>query len=303
MASLGQLYNDKEAGLTTRKTYNVPLSALYTEEGYNVRELNQAHVEEFRDAFIAGEYIPPLAVEVTERGVKVIDGHHRYHGALAAVAMGYDIVRLECKDFVGSEADKIAFMVTSSQGLALTPLERGAAYHRLQNQGWSPAEIATKVKRSESDILQHLQLNECTPYIKSLVRAGSMNYAIAIGIAREHGVYADREAARLMKKAEEAGKKKVTKSIAKPQFSAPKARRFLELLANFSECSEKSSGELVFEVQASLKAEINSILQEYTHDNKPAQPAEGTDPDAIAAAELQESAQAAGITMTIEEEA
>jgi len=113
MPSLGQLYNDKDAGLTTRKTYNVPLDKIYAEEGYNVRELNRAHVEEFRDAFIAGEYIPPLAVEVTERGVKVIDGHHRYHGALAAIEMGHDIVRLECKDFVGSEADKIAFMVTS----------------------------------------------------------------------------------------------------------------------------------------------------------------------------------------------
>lgn len=86
MPSLGQLYNDKESGLTTRKTYNVPIASIYAEEGYNVRELNQAHVDEFRDAFIAGEYIPPLAVEVTERGVKVIDGHHRYHGALAAIA-------------------------------------------------------------------------------------------------------------------------------------------------------------------------------------------------------------------------
>jgi ParB family chromosome partitioning protein len=77
--------------------------------------------------------------------VKVIDGHHRYHGALAAIAMGHDIVRLECKDFVGSEADKIAFMVTSSQGLALTPLERGAAYHRLQNQGWSRQKLPQKL--------------------------------------------------------------------------------------------------------------------------------------------------------------
>ena len=66
MPSLGQLYNDKESGLTTRKTYNVPIASIYAEEGYNVRELNQAHVDEFRDAFIAGEYIPPLAVEVTE---------------------------------------------------------------------------------------------------------------------------------------------------------------------------------------------------------------------------------------------
>lgn len=266
MPSLGQLYNDKDAGLTTRKTYNVPLEKIYAEDGYNVRELNQAHVIEFRDAFIAGEYIPPLAVEVTEQGVKVIDGHHRYHGALAAVEMGYEIVRLECKDFTGSEADKIAFMVTSSQGLALTPLERGAAYYRLQNQGWSASEIASKVKRSESDILQHLQLHECTPYIKKLVRDGSMNYAIAIGISREHGVYADREASRLMKKAEAAGKKKVTKSIAKPQFNAGKARRFLELL---SSCQDNRDGGITFTVPPALQTEMTSILQEYRYENVP----------------------------------
>ncbi|HFK4600299.1 TPA: ParB/RepB/Spo0J family partition protein [Citrobacter farmeri] len=263
MPSLGQLYNDKDAGLTTRKTYNVPLDKIYAEEGYNVRELNQPHVEEFRDAFIAGEYIPPLAVEVTERGVKVIDGHHRYYGALAAIEMGHDIVRLECKDFIGSEADKIAFMVTSSQGLALTPLERGAAYHRLQNQGWSPSEIAAKVKRSESDILQHLQLHECTPYIKKLVRDGSMNYAIAISISREHGVYADREASRLMKKAEAAGKKKITKSIASPQFNAGKARKFLELI---SSCTEDSGEVLTIEIPPAMQAEITSILREFRHE-------------------------------------
>ncbi|WP_225372851.1 DNA-binding protein [Klebsiella variicola] len=217
MPSLGQLYNDKESGLTTRKTYNVPIASIYAEEGYNVRELNQAHVDEFRDAFIAGEYIPPLAVEVTERGVKVIDGHHRYHGALAAIAMGHDIVRLECKDFVGTEAD----------------------------------------------ILQHLQLHECTPYIKKLVRDGSMNYAIAIGISREHGVYADREAARLMKKAEAAGKTKVTKSIAKPQFNAGKARKFLEII---SSCKEITSGGLIIEVPPAMQAEVLSILQEFRYE-------------------------------------
>lgn len=274
MPSLGQLYNDKESGLTTRKTYNVPISSIYAEDGYNVRELNQAHVDEFREAFIAGEYIPPLAVEVTERGVKVIDGHHRYHGALAAIAMGHDIVRLECKDFVGSEADKIAFMVTSSQGLALTSLERGAAYHRLQNQGWSASEIAAKVKRSESDILQHLQLHECTPYIKKLVRDGSMNYAIAIGISREHGVYADREASRLMKKAEAAGKKKVTKSIANPQFNAGKARKFLELIAS---CSEDTSEGLIIEIPPAMRAEIISILREFRHGSPPAEDSEEPD--------------------------
>jgi len=260
MASLGQLYNNKDSGLTTKKTFMVPLAEIYAEEGYNVRELNQPHVEEFRDAFIAGEYLPPLAVEVTERGVKVIDGHHRYYGALAAVEMGHEIIRLECKDFVGSEADKIAFMITSSQGLALTPLERGMGYMRMQNQGFTNAEIAKKVKRSESDVLQHIQLNECSPYLKSLVRSGSLNYALAINISREHGVYADREAARLMKKAEDAGKTKITKSIAKPQFNAGKARRVLELLCD--SIFSSSNGDCLI-LTAGTAEEINRILAEY----------------------------------------
>ncbi|WP_337264367.1 MULTISPECIES: ParB/RepB/Spo0J family partition protein [unclassified Serratia (in: enterobacteria)] len=271
MASLSQYYNSKEStgsDITTRKTFLVPLSEIYAEEGYNVRELNQPHVEEFRDAFIAGEYIPPLAVEVTEHGVKVIDGHHRYYGALAATEAGCEILRLECKDFVGTEADKIAFMVTSSQGLALTPLERAAAYQRLLNQGWTHSEIAKKVKRSESDIIQHIQLAECSGYIKSLVRAGSMNYAIAIGIHREHGVYADREAARLMKKAEDAGKKKVTKSMAQPQFSAKKARRMLELLFDAVPIVQGESDMLM--LTKGVKDEVMQIISDYRQETQPA---------------------------------
>ena len=257
MATLSQRYAARESigsDISTRKTFLVPLNEIYAEEGYNVRELNQAHVEEFRDAFIAGEFIPPLAVEITEEGVKVIDGHHRYHGALLATAAGHEVARLECKDFVGTEADKIA----------LSPIERGAAYQRLVSQGWTNAEIAKKVKRSESDILQHLQLQECTPYVKSLVRAGTMNYALAISINREHGVYADKEAARLMKKAEDAGKTKVTKSIAQPQFSAKKARRMLELLFDAVPIVNGDSDMLM--LSKGSKDEVMQIISDYRNE-------------------------------------
>ncbi|EHD21282.1 MULTISPECIES: ParB/RepB/Spo0J family partition protein [Brenneria] len=264
MATLNQRYASKETGITVRKTHLVPLEEIYTEDGYNVRELNQSHVEEFRDAFIAGEYIPPLAVEVTERGVKVIDGHHRYFGALAANEAGCEVLRLECKDFVGTEADKIAFMVTSSQGLALTPLERGAAYQRLVNQGWSNSQIAQKVKRSESDILQHLQLHqECSPYVKSLVRTGSLNYALAIEINREHGVYADKVISKLMEKAESAGKRKITKSLAKPQFAAAKTKRLIELVYKSTPIVSNDRLRDYLMLPAGVKDEVMQILTEY----------------------------------------
>ena len=124
MTTLSKIYDNKsktETDITTRKTYLLGVDELYVEIGYNIREIDQTHVEEFRDAYIAGEHVPPLAVQVTEQGIKIIDGHHRYYGAKLAQEAGYDI-RLECKDFVGSEADRIAFMVTSSQGRALEPL-------------------------------------------------------------------------------------------------------------------------------------------------------------------------------------
>ncbi|MEN4520292.1 glycoside hydrolase family protein [Pantoea agglomerans] len=161
MSSLLSLYKAKEKNgteTTVKKTFLVPLAELYVEPGYNVREIDQEHVAEFCDAFIAGEFVPPLAVQVTEQGIKIIDGHHRYYGAKMASEVGHEIPRLECKDFSGSEADRIAFMVTSSQGKALSPLERAAAYQRLLNQGWTPAEIAKKVTSafSKSTLLKRL---------------------------------------------------------------------------------------------------------------------------------------------------
>ncbi|HEI4070709.1 TPA: DNA-binding protein [Escherichia coli] len=235
MSSLSQLYKSKSKNgteTTTKKTFLVPLAELYVEPGFNVREIDPVHVEEFRDAFVAGEYVPPLAVTVTDKGVKIIDGHHRYYGALVARDAGTEIPRLECKDFIGSDADRIAFMVTSSQGKPLTPLERAAAYQRLINQGWGPAEIAKKVKRSVADVDHHLQLLSCGEELIDMVRAGEVAATTAVALSREHGPQASSVAAEQMSKAKAAGKKKLTRSAALPQFSAAKARQFIQYVAD-----------------------------------------------------------------------
>lgn len=235
MSSLSLLYKYKDKNgtdTTVRKTFLVPLSEIYVEPGYNVRDIDHAHAEEFRDAFIAGEYVPPLAVQVTDQGVKVIDGHHRYYGAKLATEAGTEIARLECKDFVGTEADRIAFMVTSSQGKALAPLERAAAYQRLSNQGWELAEIAKKVKRSAADVDHHLQLLECSDGLIAMVKAGEVAPTTAVALSRQHGTQAETVAQAQMAKAKAAGKSKLTKSDAMPQFSARKARRLVELLVD-----------------------------------------------------------------------
>jgi len=216
MSTLARIYDDKknsDTDITTRKTYLLGVDELYVETNYNIRDIDQTHVEEFRDAFVAGEHVPPLAVKVTEKGIKIIDGHHRYYGAKLAQEAGYTL-RLECKDFVGSEADSVAFMVTSSQGRALLPLERAAAYQRLVNQGLEPAEIAAKVKRSITDVEQHLQLLTVGEPLIEMVKSGEVAATTAVALQREHGVKASSVAQEQMQKAKAAGKKKLTRSAA-----------------------------------------------------------------------------------------
>lgn len=264
MSSLSQHYKAKEKNgteTTVKKTFLVPLAELYVEPGYNVREIDQEHVAEFRDAFIAGEFVPPLAVQVTVQGIKIIDGHHRYYGAKLASESGHEIPRLECKDFAGSEADRIAFMVTSSQGKALSPLERAAAYQRLLNQGWTPAEIAKKVKRSPADVDQHLQLLECGESLLAMVKAGEVAPTTAVALSREHGPKADAVAQAQMQKAKAAGKTKLTRSAAIPQFSAAKARRLVELLVD-AEFNRGGEGDYLL-LYMDTSQEIQRILAEY----------------------------------------
>lgn len=265
MTTLSKIYDNKsktETNITTRKTYLLGVDELYVEIGYNIREIDQTHVEEFRDAYIAGEQVPPLAVQVTEQGIKIIDGHHRYYGAKLAQEAGYDI-RLECKDFIGSEADRIAFMVTSSQGRALEPLERAAAYQRLINQGWEQAQIAKKVKRSITDVENHLSLLTSGDELIALVKNKEVAATTAVALVREHGASAGRVAKTELEKVKAAGKKKLTKAAAMTQFSAKQTRQLVELLAKH--CQAKygdNSACVILKFETDLHAaELMEIIQ------------------------------------------
>ena len=252
MATLNQHYSSKTTGTTVRKTFLVPLNELYVQPGFNVRDIDQEQVDGFRQAYEAGEFVPPLAVEVTTQGVKIIDGHHRYHGALLADA-GRGEIRLECKDFVGSEADKVAFMVTSSQGRQLSSIERAQAYLRLRNQGLSNDEIAAKVKRSVSDVATHLQLIECEEPIREMVKSGEMGYTTAIALQKEHGADAGRVAGELKEKAQAEGRKKVVQQ----KFTAAKARQLAEIMSR----SERQGDS--FHLTADDAAAVESLISEY----------------------------------------
>lgn len=232
MTTLSKIYSDKETrdGIAVNKTYLVPVERLYLEPGHNIREADQEHVKYFADCWAAGSPIPALVVTPMADGrIKIEDGQHRYLGALMAISNGTPIARIECKDFTGDEADRVAFMISSSQGKPLDCFERAKAYVRLKGFGWTNEEIAKKVGRSISDIQMHLSLSDLPPEMKDRISQGQISYANAIQVNREHGSDAVKLVDEAIAEASEKGKSKITAKAIKPKKAKP-VDRLIELM-------------------------------------------------------------------------
>lgn len=264
MTTLSQMYKQKAktgSEITTKKTYMVPFDELYLEPGDNIRELNVAWAEHMRDLWIAGADLPALTVTVTDKGVRVDDGQHRLIGAGMAIAAGTDIPRIECKDFVGTELERLAHQAGSNDSLQITPIQRATQYNRARKRGYEIAEIAKAFHRSVSDIESHLQLLSAGPEIIGMVESGEMASTTAVALTREYGPQAGTVATEQMAKAKAAGKKKLTKSAAMQQFSTKKARRLVELMAafEFTDDGYKAPDEIYLEAMG--------IIAEYREKN------------------------------------
>jgi ParB family chromosome partitioning protein len=217
MSTLSQYYKQKEqngTGTTVKKTFMVPFEELYTVEGEQGRPLNKEHAEKMCELWMSGTDLPALLVEVTERGVKIIDGQHRHYGAHLAREKGHQIPRIECKDFIGTPLEKLAIQTGSSEGLQITPIERAINYNKAKNQGHSIQEIAKAFHRSVTDVENHLQLLSSGETLLGMVNSGEVSATTAMELSKKHGPAAGRIASEQFEKAKAEGKKKLTRSAA-----------------------------------------------------------------------------------------
>ncbi|MFV8925452.1 DNA-binding protein [Serratia fonticola] len=264
MTTLSQLYKQKEkngTGTTVKKTFMVPYEELYLEPGDNMRPLNQEWAEHMRDLWIAGADLPALTVTVTEKGVRIDDGQHRYVGAGMARELGTDVTRIECKDFVGTELERLAHQDGSNNSLPVTPAQRARQYNRAKNLGYTIAEISQAFHRSISDIEMHLQLLSSGDVLIGMVESGEVAATTAVALSREHGPKAGSVATAELAKAKASGKKKLTKSAAMKQFSATKARRLAELLCDSNLFFV--AGNHALSLPEGVEGEVVKILAEY----------------------------------------
>ena len=200
----------KDSSLDVKRgdSFSIDPRQLYIVDGFNVREIDQAHVDSFKEAYMDGEYVPYIEVVLvdvlntetnkTEQKAKVIDGHHRATALHQLIAEGKEVPFLiTVIPFVGNDGDEIFRMITSSQGRPLLAMERAAAYLRLVNRGLSQTDIAKRCFDTQSNVSALLKLNEAPIELQNMINNQQISHSRVILLMRSFGADKALEAAKI----------------------------------------------------------------------------------------------------------
>lgn len=181
----------KVDGVRTVKQFSVDPRKVEVELGFN-RPLNREHIESIKETMLTGVEIDPIWVRVDNGRIILVDGEHRVTAAKELLSDGKlpeppDGYRMAAQQFRGNDAERIAHLITSSQGLALTPLQRGIQYRKLTGFGWTTKDIAQKVGRTVQHVSDVLLLAESDSDVQGMVAADEVAAHTAIKAVKKHG--------------------------------------------------------------------------------------------------------------------
>ena len=240
----------------------IRLEDIHARDGFNPREEGERLHQSIEDDAVFTlnngiENMPQLKVEPREEGgVWVNDGHRRRRIVLRAIELGADLedkkvggVWLPVKPWSGDDLARDAEIVSSQNGLKLTPYETMIVFERMAQKGASPDEIAKRTGCSRQYVDQLLKLAEGGDDVHAMVRAGQVSADIASDMVRKHGDQAVTELSKELEKAQALGKARITKGSIKGK-SLPSA-----VVADITRRVKR--------VVQSIPPETRSILDQY----------------------------------------
>lgn len=258
--SLKALKKDLADSTRVGKTdiYTLHPDIIEREPGFNTRGLGDeayfelphmvAHIRRLADAYKAGDQMPALLVKVKDSRVYLRDGECRMRGIALARSEGADIVKVDVREVRGDEVNETLALLTTQDGMKLTPLEKAATYQRLINYGLSVKEVAEKVRRTDTHVRQLLELMDLPLALKKAIQSGTISSDAASKLFKEHGHKAIDMLDKAAKEVEAKGKSKVTPKDLKPAGSKPKGpklpKRFVSALqttfSGFSQFADRA---------------------------------------------------------------
>lgn len=216
--------------------YQVNPVHINIENGFNVRDFESERMKERID-----ELAQSIATVGLKRALKVrmknnklilVDGECRLRAVRRAIDVyGAHIlkVKVEMVERGFSDADAVLSIAVENDALALTVLEKGAVFKRLEAFGWSINDIAKSVGLTPTRIAQMIELTAVPEPVKEMIRAGTIAPSLAGQIAKKHDFDTDRTVAAVeaaQKVATEEGKSKITpRSVARSTGTAKESKK------------------------------------------------------------------------------
>jgi len=145
-------------------------------DGYNVRDMDSpettAHIRSMADAIKVGgtAAFPPITIGQVEGKIYVYAGYCRRRAFILAKQEGAPIKGILAVANTQSDEDRTVDLLTSNNGLPLTPMEKAKAVKRLLMFSWTPAEVANRLGISISSVGNLIALLNAPAEIKKMVR-------------------------------------------------------------------------------------------------------------------------------------
>lgn len=255
--SLKTMAEGKVEGVQKTTQFQLDPRIIEIEDGFNARPLDPEHVASFKLAYKSGATLPALFVRVDAGRVVLVDGHHRLAAVMELIAEGVEVLRIDCMQFRGNDAERITLMLTTAQGKHLTPLEQGIQYKKLTGYGWGVREISAKVGKSEQHVNGMIDLANANSDVHGLVKGGKVAAHVALSVVKKHGDAAGKVLADHLEKATASGQKKVTnktlQKAASQQSGRPTNKQVIDCLAKKFGLNSGDAGNLIIEIAESLK--------------------------------------------------
>jgi ParB/RepB/Spo0J family partition protein len=213
--SLKVMAEAKDGGVTKTTQFKVDPRIIEVEPGFNARPIDPEHVASIAEAYRNGAILPPLFVRVEEGRVIMVDGHHRREALLQLIEEGIEILSVDCMQFRGNDADRVAHLITTASGKPLTPLELGIQYKRLTIFGWTTSAIAERVGKSRQHVSDMLTLAGSDSDVQGMVTRKEVAAHVALKAVKKLGGAAGKVLAGHLEKAQASGKTKVTAKVVK----------------------------------------------------------------------------------------
>jgi hypothetical protein len=177
----------KSSDIAIMNAYVVTADRIFIEDDFNIRKINDEHVDMFKNAYINNELVPRIIVKVVkdENGdyyCLVREGHHRFIGGVQAGKTEFEV-----DEFIGDKVCEIALMINTANGLPLTMLDMAEGIKRLKDEGQNNSQIGRLINKSSAHVGHLIELLLLPERLKKMIENEQISATYARELYKEHG--------------------------------------------------------------------------------------------------------------------